>query len=273
MNASNFALGLKSTASGFMRRYQRSGWNSAWTSAKVHAENFLITVRNERGPQRVSCPCCNWTGFAFRSLDCGEFVVPMVECPACHGHERHRLMHLLLTREPPAFMGGAGKVLHFAPEPQIARFIQKNPQLQYFSTDYEMHVYYSDSPGFTGDIHHLPVPDNTFDGIFCIHVLEHVENDRIGLSEIHRVLKPGGQAVIMVPFMMDQSETIEYDQPDPELFYHVRGYSPLDFKHRLQLFEYKEYLPAVLLSPEEIGQYRVPDSQAIYVCTKPGAPK
>jgi ubiquinone/menaquinone biosynthesis C-methylase UbiE len=95
-----------------------------------------------------------------------------------------------------------------------------------------------------------------------------VENDRLALQEIHRVLKPGGQAVIMVPFMMHQTETIEYDQPDPELFYHVREYSPIDFKHKLELFDYQEYLPEVLLSAEEIEQFRVPNSQAIYVCTK-----
>jgi hypothetical protein len=40
----------------------------------------------------------------------------------------------------------------------------------------------------------------------------------------------------MVPFMMGQPETEEYDAPDLDNWEHMRGYSPLDFKFRLKPF-------------------------------------
>lgn len=45
----------------------------------------------------------------------------------------------------------------------------------------------------------LPYPDETFDCVYCWHVLEHTFSPRNALGEIHRVLKPGGQLVMAVP--------------------------------------------------------------------------
>jgi SAM-dependent methyltransferase len=41
--------------------------------------------------------------------------------------------------------------------------------------------------------------DNTFDSVVSFQVIEHIENDRLFLEEIYRVLKPGGIAVISTP--------------------------------------------------------------------------
>jgi SAM-dependent methyltransferase len=40
----------------------------------------------------------------------------------------------------------------------------------------------------------------SFDAFYAAHVLNHVANDRKALSEIHRVVKPGGVAVLTVPY-------------------------------------------------------------------------
>jgi SAM-dependent methyltransferase len=45
----------------------------------------------------------------------------------------------------------------------------------------------------------IPFPDNTFDCVFCSHVLEHVNNEELSLKEMRRVLKPGGILVIGMP--------------------------------------------------------------------------
>lgn len=45
----------------------------------------------------------------------------------------------------------------------------------------------------------LPFPDKSFNKIICTEVLEHIENDRLALAELHRVLKPNGIAIITVP--------------------------------------------------------------------------
>ena len=50
------------------------------------------------------------------------------------------------------------------------------------------------------DIHEMPFEDNKFDVVLCNHVLEHVADDMKALAEIKRVLKPGGWAILLVPF-------------------------------------------------------------------------
>ena len=43
------------------------------------------------------------------------------------------------------------------------------------------------------------LPDNAFDSIVSFQVIEHVKQDKEFLEEIHRVLKPGGKAILTTP--------------------------------------------------------------------------
>ena len=52
------------------------------------------------------------------------------------------------------------------------------------------------------DSHKVDFPDDTFDTVFVLDVLEHLEDEKWALDEIRRVLKPGGVAIIMVPAYM-----------------------------------------------------------------------
>lgn len=56
-------------------------------------------------------------------------------------------------------------------------------------------------PDIVGDIHDLPLTNDSQDAIICIAVLEHVENPIKAMEEIYRVLKPGAYAFIYVPFL------------------------------------------------------------------------
>lgn len=49
------------------------------------------------------------------------------------------------------------------------------------------------------DITIMPFENDYFDHIVCIHVLEHIHDDRKAISEIRRVLKDKGHALIAVP--------------------------------------------------------------------------
>jgi SAM-dependent methyltransferase len=51
------------------------------------------------------------------------------------------------------------------------------------------------------DIQHMPLPDATYDSVFCTQVLHHVPEPMQALREIARVLKPGGTALISVPHL------------------------------------------------------------------------
>lgn len=52
-----------------------------------------------------------------------------------------------------------------------------------------------------GDAHHLPFPENSFDAVVCETMLEHVLEPERVIAEMHRVLKPGGQCYVMMPFI------------------------------------------------------------------------
>ncbi len=52
----------------------------------------------------------------------------------------------------------------------------------------------------------FPLPDASFDALLCNQVLEHVFNPEIFLSEIVRVMKPGGRLLLTVPFVWDEHE-------------------------------------------------------------------
>jgi len=56
------------------------------------------------------------------------------------------------------------------------------------------------------DGHSLPFPAASFDAALCSQVLEHVFEPEAFLREIARVLRPGGQLVLSVPFVWDEHE-------------------------------------------------------------------
>lgn len=57
------------------------------------------------------------------------------------------------------------------------------------------------NPDIVGDIHNLPLADNSLDAIICLAVLEHVENPFQAFAEMYRVLKPDGFCFVYVPFL------------------------------------------------------------------------
>src|SRR5262249_40361896 len=46
----------------------------------------------------------------------------------------------------------------------------------------------------------IDLPDDSFDLVICSHVLEHVSDDRAAISELERIVAPGGMALILTPY-------------------------------------------------------------------------
>jgi SAM-dependent methyltransferase len=87
-------------------------------------------------------------------------------------------------------------ILHFAPEPHLAdRIAAQHPKL-YIKAD--LHPAMPDIHSI--DVTDIHYDDNSFDVIVCNHVLEHLSNDTKGMSELYRVLRPGGWAVLQTPY-------------------------------------------------------------------------
>jgi len=93
------------------------------------------------------------------------------------------------------------------------------------------------------DITDIPYPNKSFDLLMANHVLEHVPDDTKAMSEIRRVLKPGGHAILQVPLTYIREKTIEdkdalsWTDAERETTFgqrdHVRIYAFADYKRRL----------------------------------------
>jgi SAM-dependent methyltransferase len=87
-------------------------------------------------------------------------------------------------------------VLHVAPEEHLTNAIQaQNPTL-YIKGDLDPNALGIDKVDVTA----MPYSADSIDFLICNHVLEHVHEDRRALSEIFRVLKPGGSAILQTPY-------------------------------------------------------------------------
>lgn len=49
------------------------------------------------------------------------------------------------------------------------------------------------------DLHRIPLPDGTFDLTVALDVLEHLDDERPALAELHRLTRPGGGLLVSVP--------------------------------------------------------------------------
>ena len=69
------------------------------------------------------------------------------------------------------------------------------------------------------DLTDLDLPDNSVDFVQCSHVLEHIIDDHRAISEIYRVLAPGGMAALQVQIY--GSITTRVEEPNAEDYFHV----------------------------------------------------
>lgn len=58
-------------------------------------------------------------------------------------------------------------------------------------------------PVARADIRELPYPDDSFDFVYTMGTIEHIDEYRQAIAEIRRVLAPGGRAIIGVPHRWD----------------------------------------------------------------------
>ena len=80
---------------------------------------------------------------------------------------------------------------------------------------------------FRADFHSLPLISTAFDLITCIDVIEHLQDDRKAIRELHRVLRPSGLLVVSVPAF--QALWGDHDV----LYGHHRRYTTLEVHDKL----------------------------------------
>jgi SAM-dependent methyltransferase len=222
--------------------------------------------------KKVMCPICEKRFRKF--LPYGRLVArENALCPNCLALERHRLIWLYL-KEKTGFFRQQQDVLHIAPESCFIDRFETLHRDRYITADME-----SPWAKVRADIHSMPFGDNAFDVVLCNHVLEHVKDDVRAMREIHRVLKPGGFAILQVPFIEPVPETTYEDDSitDPvereQVFGqddHVRRYGR-DYAKRIESSGLKpmEEQFARELMPETVDRFKLPKDEIIYKAVKP----
>lgn len=82
------------------------------------------------------------------------------------------------------------------------RAVQDIPFSRYIGVDYTVNV----QPDVVSGLDRLGLRDNSVGSINCISVLEHVYDYKAALSEMFRVLTPGGCVRVQTPFMLGYHE-------------------------------------------------------------------
>ena len=98
-------------------------------------------------------------------------------------------------------------MLHVAPEACLKSRLMKRLGDNYITADlFDPHAM------IKMDITDIKYPEESFDVIYCSHVLEHVQDDRRAMRELYRILRRDGWAILLVPISAEQ--TFE----DPSIF-------------------------------------------------------
>lgn len=234
---------------------------------------------------KYKCPFCNSSLRRFlpfgleyavlhKELVVGGGYRPNSLCPVCGSVDRERLVYLYLVNKTNIFKESA-KLLHVAPEDRVAEALREQSNLDYLTADL-----YSQQVMVKMDICAIQFPDNSFDAIICNHVLEHIVDDRKAMSELYRVLKPGGWAILQVPISLALESTYEdfsittasgreeaFGQED-----HVRLYAR-DYKDRLEDIGFKVEVFLWLAEAEDFGgqnnKFGLNEKEGLYKAVKP----
>lgn len=140
--------------------------------------------------RRRHCPVCRHS--VRRFLPMGAPLRSEAMCPWCESLERHRFTWAYLERKTHLLKRSA-RMLHLSPERGLVRALARTP-VGTVTSDIK--------PGrgdLAADLAALPFPQAAFDLIYCSHVLEHVDDDRAAMAELHRVVDRDGVVLVQVP--------------------------------------------------------------------------
>ena len=237
-------------------------FNDFWLTHRAglqFAFYFLFALPKFFGVTPRECLICGHQG-RFRAV--GDPPQWDCRCPKCGSLDRQRLMALYLLRNADT---GRGRIIHFAPDPCLARIL-KPRAAEYITADLFQ-------PGVDRalDLQGLALPNASVDLFICSHLLEHVPDDRKALSELNRCTARGGTLLVMVPIV----ETWKtYEDPDVasaddrmrELhfgqFDHVRMYGA-DLRDRIRDAGFS--LEEFVASPDECLRYGLQRGETVFV--------
>lgn len=167
----------------------------------------------------------------FETLNVKEYA-----CPGCYINDRDRLILMYLKKATDPTKNY--KLIEFAPTVSFGKAVKS----KFKNIERRTANLLPDDVDDQIDIMDMHIyEDNKFDIFICSHVLEHVTDDLKGMSELHRILKPGGFGILLVPIIPTLQRTLEDPTVNDEALQwklycqgdHVRMYKKQDFIDRL----------------------------------------
>jgi SAM-dependent methyltransferase len=136
-------------------------------------------------------------------------------CPICRAADRDRLYALYVQNYFTSIKKDKQiSIIDIAPSAPLSGYIRKIISESKHSVSYRTADIAKEDVDDKIDITDMPCYDNNqFDFFICSHVLEHVYDDNRALSELYRILKPGGSGILMVPICL----AIEKIDEDPSI--------------------------------------------------------
>ena len=195
-------------------------------------------------------------------------------CPACQASDRERMYALYFLD----WMKKADKTktynfVDFAPAVTLSAFFRRFSFLNYRTADL-----YMEGVDDKVDLTDMKIyKDNSMDIFVCSHVLEHVDEDRKAMSELYRILKPGGWGITMVPILTNSDHVIENlpisSEADRWKYYgqgdHVRYYNQQGFVERLKGAGFKvTLLGANHFGAEQFEKHGIHPRSVLYIVEK-----
>ena len=186
--------------------------------SKIPRRFKLAILRAVNYGSRFYCNCCN---SRIRNLRPGGSSNPVFDkikvvgagyhendyCPVCKSSYRTRIVKFYLD-----YIDAFGKnirVLHIAPEAQIAYILSVKTNIEYIPGDIDPTPYSYYTKITYIDLLSMQFDNEYFDLVICNHVLEHIPDDKKAMKEIYRVMKYGGSAILQVPISYSIKSTIE----------------------------------------------------------------
>ncbi|MBD5473717.1 MAG: DUF1792 domain-containing protein [Lachnospiraceae bacterium] len=147
-------------------------------------------------------PMRKQNGFVYRNVKYQLQGKRNYRCPICKSTDSDRLiiafLEMIQTEKEETL-----RMLHVAPVSAVERYALSRTDICYESMDLAM-----PNVTFRADLQNMGmVEDETYDIIVCSCVFEHARDDIQAMNELHRILKPQGVCLILVPLLAEMRET------------------------------------------------------------------
>lgn len=171
------------------------------------------------GPRR--CPVCDSrirryrdAGYGFEVLERLQVVGGMRRgsnrCPVCLATSRERLVWFWLSKAGAGFrFSEDAATAHFAPERGLSKRLRENSKT-YSAFDLDPSIYGHVTDVVQADLSDLShLPPAHFDLVVCNHVIEHVPDVNLALTQLFSIMKTSSTAILQVPISMKLERSIE----------------------------------------------------------------